>query len=160
MDGDHGMDRCAAESERAMHAVLVALWRHRVLYEGILLKPNMILPGKGSSEKPTLEEVARTTVRVLSRAVPPAVPGIVFLSGGQSDQEATARLDAMNRLGPRPWEISFSYGRALQFPSLSAWKGRPENVPAAQRIFLHRARMNGAARFGRYTAILEREAAA
>jgi fructose-bisphosphate aldolase class I len=127
----------------------------RVLLEGTLLKPNMVLPGAASGQTAEPEAVAVATLEVLKRCVPAAVPGIVFLSGGQSAEEATANLNAMNAMGPAPWELSFSYGRALQQPSLSAWGGKKENVPLAQAVFAKRARLNGAAREGTYVAAME-----
>ncbi len=120
----------------------------------------MVLPGKDSPEKASVQEVAERTVAALRACVPAAVPGIVFLSGGQSDEEATAHLDAMNRLGPHPWELSFSYGRALQQAALKTWAGDDSRIEAAQRAFHHRARMNGAARYGRYDVSMERDAPA
>jgi fructose-bisphosphate aldolase class I len=121
----------------------------------MLLKPNMVLSGYDAAQRAGVDEVAEWTVRCLHRHVPAAVPGIVLLSGGQSDEDATAHLDAMNRRGPHPWELSFSYGRALQAPALAAWGGKPENVAAAQSAFAKRARLNGLARSGRYEAALE-----
>jgi fructose-bisphosphate aldolase class I len=125
----------------------------------MVLKPNMVLPGKKSPKQVSVEEVAQKTVRVLKACVPAAVPGIAFLSGGQSDEEATAHLDAINKLGPLPWHVTFSYGRALQAAPQKAWSGKPENVADAQRAFGHRAQMNGLAALGRWTADLEKKAA-
>jgi len=161
MDGDHSLERCREVTEAALETVFATLYRHRCVLEGLLLKPNMVIAGEDAPERPGVEAVARATVDALKRRVPAAVPGIVFLSGGQSEQEATAHLSAMNALGePLPWELSFSYGRALQQSALQAWSGDAGQVPAAQRRFLHRARMNGAARTGSYSAALEEEAAA
>src|SRR5207247_2606073 len=126
--------------------------------EGILLKQNMVLSGYDCSEQASDEEVAHETIRCFRRHVPAALPGIVFLSGGQSDEQATARLNEMNKLGPHPWQLSFSYGRALQAPALKAWVGKEENVEAAQRAYYHRAKMNSAARTGMYAPEMEREA--
>ncbi|RIK45508.1 MAG: fructose-bisphosphate aldolase class I [Chloroflexi bacterium] len=151
MDGDHGIERCAEVTEAVLRAVFEELYQARVALEGTLLKPNMVIAGKKSAHQAGAEEVAEATLRVLRRAVPAAVPGIVFLSGGQSPVQATENLNAMNRLGPQPWELSFSYGRALQEPVLQAWQGRETQVADAQRAYYHRAACNGAARFGRYT---------
>ncbi len=160
MDGGHSLARCARVTEAAQHAVFRALRLQRVSLEGMLLKPNMVLPGKDHDPQSSVAEVAAATVRTLGRCVPAAVPGIVFLSGGQSDEAATAHLNAMNALaGPRPWQLSFSYGRALQAPALRAWGGKAENAARAQDALVHRARLNGAARHGRYDADMEAEAA-
>src|SRR5205085_9818019 len=131
---------------------------HDVLLEGMLLKPNMVIAGKTASKQNTAKEVAQWTLECFQRTVPAAVPGIVFLSGGQTSAQATANLNAMNAMGPHPWQLSFSYGRALQAPALKAWRGKPESVEAAQRAYYHRAKMNGAARSGLYSPELEREA--
>jgi fructose-bisphosphate aldolase class I len=155
MDGDHTLQRCYEVTTRTQATVFNALRRHRVRLEGMLLKPNMVLPGSDSPQQASVEEVAEATVACLRETVPAAVPGIVFLSGGQSDEAATAHLNAINRLGPQPWQLSFSYGRALQAPVLQAWKGAPENRSAAQQAFLHRARLNGAARSGDWRPELE-----
>ncbi len=128
------------------------------MLEATLLKPNMVLPGTESDSQVSDDQIALATLEVLRRAVPAAVPGILFLSGGQSDVQATARLDAVNRLAPQPWELSFSFGRALQAPVLKAWAGKDANRPAAQEALLKRARLNGAARRGAYTADLEASA--
>jgi fructose-bisphosphate aldolase class I len=125
----------------------------------MVLKPNMAVPGKKSAKKASVQEVAEKTVRLLKNCVPAAVPGIAFLSGGQSDEEATAHLDAMNRLGPFPWKLTFSYGRALQHAPQKTWAGKSENVAAAQRVFSHRARMNGLATLGQWKEDLEKKAA-
>jgi fructose-bisphosphate aldolase class I len=159
MDGSHTIERCYQVTCDTLHSVFDALYAQRVEFETMLLKPNMVLPGKDNRTAPP-DEVADATIACFRTVVPAAVPGIVFLSGGQGDEEATANLDAMNRKGPHPWQLSFSYGRALQAASLDAWKGDQGNVAAGQRAFLHRAKCNGAARDGRYTAELEREAAA
>ena len=124
----------------------------------MLLKPNMVLSGYDHSDQASHERVAEETIRCFKRHVPAAVPGIVFLSGGQSDEDATANLNAMNAIGPHPWQLSFSYGRALQAPALKAWGGKEENVEAAQRAYYHRAKMNSAARTGVYAPEMEREA--
>jgi len=165
MDGDHSIERCAEVTETTLVRTFEALRRQRVSLEGMLLKPNMVLPGKDHRPTADVEAVADATLGVLRRAVPAAVPGIVFLSGGQSDREATAHLDAMNRIigeddvFPWPWRLSFSYGRALQAPPLKTWAGKAENVAAAKRAFLHRARLNGAATSGAYSADMEKDAA-
>jgi fructose-bisphosphate aldolase class I len=139
-----------------LHAVFQALFEQRVALDAMLLKPNMVVPGKASSRPASVQEVATATLRCLLRNVPAAVPGIVFLSGGQSDRLATAHLNAINRLpGPKPWKISFSYGRALQDAALEAWHGRDENVKAAQEALSHRARCNGAASLGQHTDEME-----
>jgi fructose-bisphosphate aldolase class I len=160
MDGDHTIERSFEVTSRTLHAVFTELRDQRVHYEGMLLKPNMVLSGYDGAAQASHEEVASETMRCFYRHVPAAVPGIVFLSGGQSDEDATANLNAMNAIGPHPWQLSFSYGRALQAPALKAWGGKPENVEAAQRAFYHRAKMNGAARTGMYAPEMEREAVA
>ena len=159
MDGDHDADRCALVSEWLLKTVFEQLFYQKVALEGIVLKPNMVVPGKKSPKRASVEEVAEKTLRVLKASVPAAVPGIAFLSGGQSDAEATAHLDAINKLGPLPWRVTFSYGRALQAAPLKTWSGKPENVAAAQRAFGHRAAMNGLAMLGQWKADLERKAA-
>jgi fructose-bisphosphate aldolase class I len=159
MDGSHTIERCEEVTLETLSLVFSELLEHRVALEGMLLKPNMVLPGKESQKPAGVTEVAEATVRCLRRVVPSAVPGIVFLSGGQSAEQATEHLSAMNALGIPPWELSFSYGRALQDPVLKAWKGISANVSAAQSVFLHRARCNGAARYGKYTKEMERTAA-
>lgn len=155
MDGAHDLATCAEVTEQVLREVYEQLSRQRVVLEATLLKPNMVLPGTESDLPISDEQIARATLEVLRRAVPAAVPGILFLSGGQSDVQATARLDAINRLTPQPWELSFSFGRALQAPVLTAWAGEDANRPAAQAALLNRARLNGAARRGAYTADLE-----
>ena len=159
MDGDHDIDRCAEVTEFVLKMTYQELYYQRVKLEGSVLKPNMVLPGKKSSKRASAAEVAEKTVRVLKACVPAAVPGIAFLSGGQSDEEATAHLDAINRLGDLPWNVTFSYGRALQAAPQKAWSGKSENVAAAQRAFSHRAKMNGLATLGQWKADLEKKAA-
>jgi len=159
MDGDHDIDRCAEVTQWVLKETFQALFFNRVALEGMVLKPNMAVPGKKSPKRASVEEVAEKTLRVLKACVPAAVPGIAFLSGGQSDEDATAHLDAMNRMGPLPWRLSFSYGRALQHAPQKVWSGKPENVAAAQRAFSHRAMMNGLATLGQWKADLERKAA-
>jgi fructose-bisphosphate aldolase class I len=158
MDGDHTLERSFHDTSRTLHAVFTELRDQRVQPEGMLLKPNMVLPGYDSPDQASDEEIAHETVRSFRRHVPAAVPGIVFLSGGQSEEEATRRLNAMNAIGPHPWKLSFSYGRALQAAALKAWGGKEENVEAAQRAYYHRAKMNGAAQTGLYAPDMEREA--
>jgi fructose-bisphosphate aldolase class I len=159
MDGAHDMDRCYQVSEFVLKETFEQLYEQRIALEGMVLKPNMVVPGKKSGQRASVEEVAERTLKLLKNCVPPAVPGIAFLSGGQSDEEATAHLDAMNRLGELPWHLTFSYGRALQAAPQKAWSGKSENVAAAQRAFIHRARMNGLAALGQWEADLERRAA-
>ena len=156
MDGSHSIERCEEVTTMVLHTVFQALFEQRISLEAMLLKPSMVVPGKASSRPASVQEVATATLRCLLRNVPAAVPGIVFLSGGQSDRLATAHLNAINRLpGPKPWKISFSYGRALQDAALEAWHGRDDNVKAAQEALAHRARCNGAASLGRYTDEME-----
>jgi fructose-bisphosphate aldolase class I len=159
MDGDHDIDRCYKITEWTLKTVFEQLYYARVALEGMVLKPNMSVAGKKSQKQAGVEEVAEKTVRLLKSCVPAAVPGIAFLSGGQSDEDATAHLDAINRMGPLPWRVTFSYGRALQHSPQKAWSGKPENVAAAQRAFNHRAMMNGLATLGQWKADLERKAA-
>jgi fructose-bisphosphate aldolase class I len=159
MDGGHDIDRCAEITEFVLKETFQQLYYQRVKLEGIVLKPNMTVPGKKSGKKAPVQEVADKTVRVLKACVPGAVPGIAFLSGGQSDEEATAHLDAMNKIGNLPWKLTFSYGRALQAAPQKAWGGKSENVAAAQRAFSHRAQMNGLAALGQWKVDLERKAA-
>ncbi|MGA8818226.1 MAG: class I fructose-bisphosphate aldolase [Xanthobacteraceae bacterium] len=159
MDGDHDIDRCYKITEWTLKTVFEQLYYARVALEGMVLKPNMAIAGKKSQKQAGVEEVAVKTVRLLKSCVPAAVPGIAFLSGGQSDEDATAHLDAMNRMGPLPWRLSFSYGRALQHSPQKTWSGKTENVAAAQRAFNHRAMMNGLATLGQWKADLERKAA-
>jgi fructose-bisphosphate aldolase class I len=158
MDGTHTLERCYQVTCDTLHMVFDELYSQRVEFEGMLLKPNMVMPGK-ENRKASPDEVADATIRCFKTVVPAAVPGIVFLSGGQSDEEATANLDAMNKRGPLPWQLSFSYGRALQAPSLKAWKGDKANFDAGQRAFLQRARLNGAATSGSYSPDMESGAA-
>ena len=155
MDGDHTIERCDRATRDTLAEVFAALRRHRVRFDGMLLKPNMVLSGSDCPTQAGVEQVAEATVACLRDNVPASVPGIVFLSGGQTDEAATAHLNAMNRLPGAPWQLSFSYGRALQAPALKAWKGEAANGPAAQRAFLHRARLNGAARSGGWTEAME-----
>jgi len=155
MDGDHTIERCEEVTAEVLSRVYSELAEHRVRLEGTLLKPNMVVAGKKCSVQAPVAAVADRTIRILRGTVPPAVPGIVFLSGGQTPQQATAHLNAMNGSGRQPWELSFSYGRALQDPVLKAWRGVPENVESAQRAFLHRSMLNGAARAGRYASSME-----
>lgn len=156
MDGAHDMARCEAVTEAVLQAVFQALARHRVTLEHMILKPGMVLPGKDSGSKASPEQVAEATLRVLKRCVPAAVPGINFLSGGQSPEQATLNLDAINRQAENvPWLISFSYGRALQEPVIETWKGREDQVEAAQRAFYQRAKLNSAACRGQYTEAME-----
>src|SRR5438105_6950186 len=160
MDGGHTIEESSKASGRVLQAVYTELHDQRLDLYGTLLKPNMVLSGYDASDRAGVDEVAKATLDVLSRHVPAAVPGIVFLSGGQTDEDATAHRNAMNARGPHPWELSFSYGRALQAPALKAWGGEPGNVEAAQRAFYHRAKLNSAARTGTYAPEMEREAAA
>ena len=162
MDGNHTIERCEEVTEWAFNAVYEALYVNRVVLERSVLKPSMVISGKDCPRQAGVEEVAERTVRVLKRTVPAAVAGIVFLSGGQSDEVATEHLNAMNKrnAGQLPWPLAFSYGRALQQPSLKAWKGAAANVAAAQAALLHRARMNSLACAGRYSTELERQALA
>jgi fructose-bisphosphate aldolase class I len=157
MDGEHTIERSFHVTSRVLSAVFTELADQKVQLEGTLLKPNMVLSGYGASDRAGVEQVAEETIRCFNRHVPAAVPGIVFLSGGQSDEDATAHLNAMNKLGTHPWQLSFSYGRALQAPALKAWAGN--EVEAGQRAYYHRAKMNGAARTGMYAPEMEREAA-
>jgi len=156
LDGDHTMERCSEVTEAVLQAVFQALLEHKVALEWMLLKPSMVLPGKDYLRKAGPEEIARETIKVLRRSVPAAVPSINFLSGGQTPQQATANLNAMNALFPRaPWELSFSYARALQQPVLDAWRGKSENVEAAQRALSLRGKLNAAARKGQYRPEME-----
>jgi fructose-bisphosphate aldolase class I len=159
MDGDHDLERCQTVTELVLKIQFEELYFNKVALEGMVLKPNMIVPGKGSKTRATVEDIAARTVKVLKNCVPGAVPGIAFLSGGQTDEEATAHLDAMNKIGNLPWALTFSYGRALQHAPQKAWAGKSENVAAAQRAFTHRAKMNGLAALGQWKADLEKKAA-
>jgi fructose-bisphosphate aldolase class I len=158
MDGDHDIDTCEKMTEWVLKEVYAQLYYARVPLEATVLKPNMVVPGKKCAKQASREEVAERTVQVLRRCVPVAVPGIVFLSGGQSDEDATAHLSLMNALGPLPWTLSFSYGRALQAAAQKAWAGKSENYAAGQRAFSHRAKMNGAAALGKWSQGMEKAA--
>jgi fructose-bisphosphate aldolase class I len=158
MDGEHTIQRSFEVTSAVLDALYEALFLQRVRLDGTLLKPNMVLSGYSCPQQASVEEVAEASVRCYRATVPAAVPGIVFLSGGQSDELATAHLNAMNQLGSLPWELSFSYGRALQAPALKAWKGEAANVDAGRNAFLHRAKLNSAARSGSYTADMEKAA--
>jgi fructose-bisphosphate aldolase, class I len=160
MDGMHTIERAHHVTSRVLYALYTELFDQRVDIAGSLLKPNMVLSGYDAANRAGVDEVADWSLKCYYKHVPAAVPGIVFLSGGQSDEDATAHLNAMNAKGPHPWELSFSYGRALQAAAIKAWGGKPENVEAAQRAYYHRAKMNSAARTGTYAPELEREAVA
>ena len=155
MDGDHTLERCEEVTTITLDAVFSEMFAAGVKLEGILLKPNMILAGKGCTEQASVQEVAEATIRVLMRTVPPAVPGIVFLSGGQTPAQATENLSAMNAIGGFPWQLSFSYGRALQEETLKSWLGKEANVAAGQKSFYRRAKLNSMARYGDYSPDLE-----
>jgi fructose-bisphosphate aldolase class I len=157
-DGTHTIEESAKATGRVLQAVYVELHDQRIDFRGTLLKPNMVLSGYEAADRAGVDGVAEATLEVLYRHVPAAVPGIVFLSGGQTDEDATINLNAMNARGPHPWQLSFSYGRALQAPALKAWGGKSENVEAAQRAYYHRAKMNGAARTGMYAPAMEQDA--
>ena len=158
-DGTHTIGRSEKVTSRVLDAVYTELFDQRVDLAGTILKPNMVLSGYEASSRASVEEVAKQTLHCFYKHVPAAVPGIAFLSGGQSDEDATAHLNAMNASGPHPWQLSFSYGRALQAPALKAWGGKPENVEAAQRAYYHRAKLNSAARTGMYAPAMEQELA-
>ncbi len=158
MDGDHDIDRCAEVTAFALKMLYEQLYYARVKLEGTVLKPNMVVPGKKSPKQASVAEVAEKTIRVLKECVPAAVPGIAFLSGGQSDLDATARLDAMNKLGGLPWKLSFSFSRALQHAPQTVWAGKAENTQAAQQAFGHRAEMNSLASRGEWKPELDRAA--
>jgi fructose-bisphosphate aldolase, class I len=160
MDGDHDIDRCYEVTQRVLNKTFQELRVQRVAFEGMILKPNMAISGKEAKTRAGVEEVAEKTIRLLKSCVPAAVPGIAFLSGGQSDEEATAHLDAMNRIGGLPWQLTFSYGRALQAAPQKAWSGKAENVGAGQQAFTHRAQMNSLASKGAWKADLEQKKAA
>lgn len=161
MDGSHTLERCFDVTENTLHALFNELHSQRVRFEHLILKASMVISGKDCAQQAGVQQVADATVQCLKRTVPAVVPGIVFLSGGQSDELATAHLNAMNAPGAAlPWPLSFSYGRALQAPALKAWKGQPGSVPAAQKALYHRAKMNSEACFGRYTAEMEKDALA
>jgi len=155
MAGDHDIDQCEIITTTVLKSVFSELDKEQVLLEGILLKPNMVIPGVDCAKKASDAEVAEATIRCLKRSVPAAMPGIVFLSGGQSPELATAHLNAMNATKNLPWELSFSYGRALQEPVLYAWKGKPDYIPDAQKALYHRAFCNNAARYGNYSKVME-----
>jgi fructose-bisphosphate aldolase, class I len=159
MDGGHDIDRCYEVTEFVLKETFQQLYYQKVPLEGMVLKPNMAISGKKNAKRAGVEEVAEKTVKLLKSCVPGAVPGIAFLSGGQSDEEATAHLDLMNKIGNLPWKLTFSYGRALQHAPQKAWSGKSENVAAAQRVFAHRAAMNGLASKGQWKQDLERKAA-
>jgi fructose-bisphosphate aldolase, class I len=159
MDGDHSIERCAQVTELTLATVFSELFQQRILLEGMVLKPNMVISGKKAANRAAPEVVAESTLRVLKRHVPPAVPGIAFLSGGQSPEEATLHLSLMNKLGGAPWSLTFSYGRALQDTALKAWSGAAANFTAGQKEFAKRAKLNGLATQGRYAADMERQAA-
>lgn len=156
--GDHSIERCEEVTAETLEAVFKELRLAGVDLSGMLLKPNMVLAGVRSKDRPSIADVARRTVNTLLAQVPAAVPGIAFLSGGQSDEEATAHLSAMNQLGPLPWKLTFSYGRALQSAALLAWNGDPANVAKAQAAFAHRAHMNSLAALGQWKVELDRAA--
>lgn len=155
MDGDHTIERCATVTEEVLQAVFIALMRHHIILEEMILKPSMVLPGKTYHTQASVTEVAQATLKILRRTVPAAVPTLNFLSGGQSAPIATAHLNAMNLLRPQPWNLSFSYGRALQDPCLKTWQGKAENVEAAQKALYHRAELNSKACLGQYTDAME-----
>jgi fructose-bisphosphate aldolase class I len=157
-DGTHTIEESRKATGRVLQAVYTELHDQRIDFRGTLLKPNMVLSGYDASDRASVDDVADVTLECFYKHVPAAVPGIVFLSGGQSDEDATAHLNAMNARGPHPWQLSFSYGRALQAPALKAWGGKEENVEAAQRAYYHRAKMNSAARTGMYAPEMEKEA--
>jgi fructose-bisphosphate aldolase class I len=155
MDGDHTIERCEGVTEWILKEVFQELYYAGVKLEGIILKPNMVVPGMKCAKQNSVEEVAERTIKILKRCCPAAVPGIAFLSGGQSDEDATAHLDAMNKIGNLPWALTFSYGRALQAAPQKAWSGKAENVGAAQAAFAHRALMNSLASLGKWTKAAE-----
>jgi fructose-bisphosphate aldolase class I len=159
LDGDHTIERCFEVTEATLTAAFAALRAHNVSLEHTILKASMVVPGKDCPRQASVEEVAEKTVTCLKRTVPAALPGVVFLSGGQSDEAATAHLNAMAQMRDLPWPLTFSYSRALQNPALKTWRGQPGNVTAAQRAFYHRARMNGLAAQGKYRPDLEKQAA-
>src|SRR6266404_1922803 len=160
MDGAHTIERHFEVTQETLESVFHALYEYRVVLEAMLLKPNMVLSGKECPQQASVEEVAEATVRCMKRVVPAAVPGLVFLSGGQTDSQATEHLNAMNQLPGLPWQLSFSYGRALQVPVLKVWKGDQANVAKAQQAFHHRAWCNSKARFGKYSEDMETDKAA
>jgi fructose-bisphosphate aldolase class I len=156
MDGSHDIDTCYDVTKVTLLQLYAELNAADVVLEGTILKPNMVIAGKKSGTKNSPEEVAEKTIKLFRETVPVAVPGIAFLSGGQSDEEATANLNAINAIGPHPWKLTFSYGRALQAAPQKAWSGKVENVAAAQAAFTHRARMNSLAALGKWEASLEK----
>jgi fructose-bisphosphate aldolase class I len=155
MDGDHTIARCAEVTTAALEHTFKQLQAHRVDLAGMVLKPNMVVPGQDCKQQASVREVAEATIKCLKAAVPASVPGIAFLSGGQSAEAATEHLGAMNTLGSLPWQLTFSYGRALQAPSLKAWGGKPDGVKAGQAALLKRARLNGLAHAGKYQPAME-----
>lgn len=155
MDGDHGIERCAQVTSRTLELVFGELADHRVELEGIILKPNMVISGTDAPNRAGPEQVSEATLEVLKKHVPAKVPGIAFLSGGQSAEEATEHLALMNRMGPLPWELSFSYGRALQAPALDAWRGKEQQFKAGQEALYKRARLNSLAHLGKYEPNME-----
>lgn len=157
MNGSHDIERCERSIEATLKRLFEELAHHKVLLEGMILKPSMVTSGDTCSEQADIETVARATIRCFKRSVPAAVPGIVFLSGGQSSELATSHLNAMNKMGKLPWELSFSYGRALQEKTIQSWAGKVENRAIAQKVFCHRAKCNWAARYGNYTQSMEQE---
>lgn len=159
MDGDHSIDRCEEVTERVLQSVFDALFAHQIYLEGTILKPNMVISGKKNANRANAQQVAEATVRVLKRHVPASIPGIAFLSGGQSSEEATEHLSLMNQLGPLPWALTFSYGRALQDAALKAWGGTAEGFAKGQQAFAKRAKLNGLAHLGKYTRANEQDAA-
>jgi fructose-bisphosphate aldolase, class I len=159
MDGAHTIERCEEVTDAALQAVFAQLYSHRIHLEGMILKPNMVISGKKCTTRATAQQVAEATVRCLKRNVPSAVPGIAFLSGGQSSEEATEHLSLMNKLGPLPWALTFSYGRALQDAALKTWGGKAEGFVAGQKAFAKRAKLNGLAATGAYTSAMEKETA-
>lgn len=159
MDGDHSIERCYEVTEFVLKETFQELYYQKVALEGMILKPNMAISGKKAKDRAGVQQVAEKTVKLLKECVPSAVPGIAFLSGGQSDEEATAHLDAMNKIGGLPWKLTFSYGRALQAAPQKAWSGKADNLGAGQQAFTHRAHMNGLASKGEWKADLEKKAA-
>jgi fructose-bisphosphate aldolase class I len=155
MDGDHSIARCEEVTTAALEQTFIELRAHRVDFAGMVLKPNMVVPGSDCRQKATVRDVAEATIRCLKATVPATVPGIAFLSGGQSPEESTEHLAAMNALGALPWQLTFSYGRALQAPALKAWGGKPDGVKAGQAAFFKRARLNGLAHAGKYRREME-----
>lgn len=159
MDGGHSIERCEEVTNRVLQAVFDQLFEHRIFLEGMVLKPNMVISGKKAANRAGPEQVAEATLRTLKRHVPPAVPGIAFLSGGQSSEEATLHLSLMNKSGPLPWSLTFSYGRALQDDALKTWGGQAANFAAGQKAMMKRAKLNGLATTGSYATSMESQAA-